>query len=96
MSAGNLILLAFLVAQGLDGLFTYVGVAEHGIGIEGNPIIAALMTHLGHEVGLIAAKAVAAGLGICLHLQQVHGVVAALTGVYAAIAVAPWMVILFF
>ena len=35
--------IAFLVAQCLDGIFTYVGVATFGNGIEANPLIAALM-----------------------------------------------------
>jgi hypothetical protein len=54
------------------------------------------MTELGHGVGLLSAKVVAAALGVCLHLYQIHSVVALLAGFYLTAAVAPWMVILFF
>jgi hypothetical protein len=43
-----------------------------------------------------SAKVTAAFLGICLHLRQVHLAVALLTGFYAAAALAPWTLILFF
>ncbi|MBI4264727.1 MAG: hypothetical protein HY657_10150 [Acidobacteria bacterium] len=93
---GDLVLAAFLLAQCFDGVFTYVGVTTFGIGVEANPIVAGLMTQLGHGTGLMGAKGVAAGFGIYLHLQQIHGVVALLTGLYAAIALAPWTFLLFF
>jgi hypothetical protein len=93
---GNVALAIFLLMQCLDGLLTYLGVTAFGIGVEGNPIVAALMTELGHGVGLLSAKVVAAALGVCLHLYQIHSVVALLAGFYLTAAVAPWMVILFF
>lgn len=92
---GDLVLVAFLLAQCLDGVFTYVGVVAFGVGIEANPLIAGLMTHLGRGPGLLSAKIVAALLGISLHLRQVHHAVAALTGFYVAAAIAPWAMILF-
>jgi hypothetical protein len=93
---GDLALVAFLLAQCLDGVFTYVGVVAFGIGIEANPVVAGLMTHLGHGPGLLGAKMIAALLGISLHLRQVHDAVAVLTGFYIAAAIAPWALILFF
>ena len=93
---GDLVLVAFLLVQCLDGVFTYVGVSVFGLGIEANPIIAGLMTHLGHGPGLLSAKMLAVLLGILLHLRRVHMAVAMLTGFYAAAAIAPWTVILFF
>lgn len=96
LTPGGLALASFLLMQCLDGLFTYMGVQTFGIGIEANPILAALMTHLGHGPGVVAAKVLASGLGICLHLQEIHGAVALLTGFYLTAAVAPWTVILFF
>jgi hypothetical protein len=54
------------------------------------------MTHLGHGPGLLSAKMMAAFLGICLHVREVHLAVAVLTGFYAAAALAPWTLILFF
>ena len=41
---GNAIVLAFLISQFLDGIFTYVGVVTFGMAIEANPIVAGLMT----------------------------------------------------
>ena len=93
---GDLALVAFLLAQCLDGVFTYVGVLAFGIGIEANPVVAGLMTHLGHGPGLLSAKMLAALLGITLHLRQVHHAVAVLAGVYVGAAIAPWALILFF
>jgi len=93
---GDLVLIAFLLVQCFDGVFTYVGVAVFGLGIEANPIIAGLMTHLGHGPGLLSAKMMAVMLGILLHLRRVHLAVAMLTGFYAAAAIAPWTLILFF
>lgn len=93
---GQLVLVVFLVAQCLDGILTYVGVATFGLAMEGNPIIAALMAHLGHGLGLVSAKVTAAALGVCLHLCEIHSVVALLAGFYLTAAVAPWTLILFF
>jgi hypothetical protein len=93
---GNFLVLAFLILQCLDGIFTYVGVVSYGIAIEANPVVATLMTQLGHAVGLTAAKALAAGLGIGLHLYGIHLAVAALTAFYLTVAVAPWAIVLFF
>jgi hypothetical protein len=93
---GDLVLVAFLLVQCFDGVFTYVGVSVFGLAIEANPIIAGLMTHLGHGPGLLSAKMMAVLLGILLHLRRVHIAVAMLTGFYAAAAIAPWTLILFF
>ena len=92
---GDVALVLFLVAQCLDGVLTYVGVTTFGLGIEANPIIAALMVHLGHGTGLFGAKVMAGVLGICLHLREIHKAVAVLTVFYFAVAVGPWAVILF-
>ena len=93
---GDLALAAFLVVQGLDGFFTYVGVSTYGLHIEANPIVSTLMAYFGEAAGLAGAKAVAGGLGICLYLCEVHAVVALLTGFYLTAAIAPWTLILFF
>jgi hypothetical protein len=91
----DLVLVAFLLVQCLDGVFTYVGVSIFGFGIEANPIIVSLMTHLGLGPGVLSAKMLAVCLGIWLHLRQIHTAVALLTGFYVAAAIAPWMLILF-
>ncbi len=93
---GNAVVLLFLFSQFLDGIFTYVGVITFGMGVEANPLVAGLMTHLGHGPGVAAAKALAAALGIGLHLYDIHIAVALLTGFYSTVAVAPWAMLLFF
>jgi uncharacterized membrane protein len=93
---GDLALIAFLVAQACDGVFTYVGIATIGPGIEGNPLIASLMRVMGGGAALVGAKLVAGSLGIVLHLTGVHRIVAALACLYIAAAVVPWATLLFF
>jgi uncharacterized membrane protein len=92
---GDVVLLVFLLAQCLDGVFTYVGVTTFGNTIEANPLIAALMAHFGHGYALVGAKSVAGLLGIGLHVRQVHGAVALLAAFYLLVAILPWMAILF-
>jgi uncharacterized membrane protein len=92
---GDFVLLVFLLAQCFDGVFTYVGVTAYGTAIEANPLIASLMVTFGHGTALMAAKAVAAALGIMLHLRQVHSAVAILSAFYIAVAIVPWSMILF-
>lgn len=93
---GDTVLVLFLLAQCFDGVFTYVGVLSFGLHIEANPVIASLMAVFGQGPALAGAKIVAGALGICLHLREVHGAVAALTAFYVVAAIAPWTAILFF
>jgi hypothetical protein len=74
----------------LDGIFTYLGVSIWGPHVEGNPIVASIMTVAGPASGLAGAKLMAIGFGIALHLRRVHNLVAFLTVVYFAIAILPW------
>ena len=92
---GDVAVVVFLLTQCFDGIFTYVGVMSFGIGIEANPIIAELMTSLGHGKALILAKCFAAALGIALHIGRVHTAVALLAAFYVTAAVLPWAAILF-
>ena len=92
---GNIALAAFLLAQVLDGVLTYVGVNTYGPHIEGNPLIAWMMANLGDALGLAAAKVTAGGFGVVLHLSGVHMAVALLTAFYFAVAIVPWVAILF-
>ena len=92
---GDVVIVAFLLAQCFDGVFTYVGVVTYGVGIEANPLIAGLMAALGEGTALAGAKILAAALGICLHLRQIHGAVAVLAGFYLLVAILPWSLILF-
>jgi hypothetical protein len=93
---GDFVIVTFLLAQCLDGIFTYVGVLTFGIGIEANPIIASLMAAFGFGPALAGAKVTAGFLGICLHLRQIHSAVALLSLFYLAAAILPWSAILFF
>ena len=45
---GDIAIIAFLLAQFLDGLFTYIGVNTFGLTVEANPLIAGLMVSVGH------------------------------------------------
>lgn len=92
---GNLALVAFLLAQALDGVLTYIGVNTYGLDIEGNPLIGWLMATFGEGPGLATAKVTAGGFGIALHVSGVHMVVALLTAFYFAVAILPWVAILF-
>jgi hypothetical protein len=76
-------------------MFTYMGVMTFGTAAEANPLIGALMLHLGHVPALMTAKVVAGFLGIGLHLRGTHGAVALLAGLYLIAAVFPWALILF-
>lgn len=89
-----MVILTFFVVQALDAAFTYWGVALYGPSIEGNPLLASLMTTIGEGPALASAKLMAAGFGIVLHLTQVHRIVAALTALYVGAALVPWMWVL--
>lgn len=92
---GDLALIAFLVVQLLDGLFTYLGIITYGRAVEGNPLVASMIQAFGDAGGLMSAKMAAAGLGAALHLRRVHGLIAALTCLYVAAAILPWTALLF-
>ena len=87
---GDLIVVGFLLVQCLDGVLTYLGVTIWGLGIEANPLISSAVSAAGLGVGLFAAKLVAVGFGILLHLRRVHNLVALLTLIYLGIAILPW------
>jgi Domain of unknown function (DUF5658) len=92
---GNWAIVLFLLMQGLDGVFTYVGLAVYGPAIEANPLLSWLMHAFGAGPALAGAKLTAAGLGIMLHLVAVHRAVALLTILYACAAILPWTHLLF-
>jgi Domain of unknown function (DUF5658) len=92
---GNWAIVLFLAAQGLDGIFTYVGLTTFGTALEANPLLLWLIHTFGQGPALAGAKLTAAGLGIALHLIAVHRAVALLTALYVAAAVLPWVHLLF-
>lgn len=85
----------FLLAQGLDGALTYVGVTVLGLHMEANPLLAWLMQAMGSGPALASAKLVASAFGIVLHLSCVHRVVAGLAVFYLTVAVLPWLALLY-
>jgi uncharacterized membrane protein len=93
---GDTVLVAFLLSQALDGVLTYVGVSTYGLRIEGNPLLGWMMTVCGQGAALATAKLTAGAFGIVLHLSAVHRVVFMLTAFYVAVAVVPWIGILFY
>lgn len=93
---GDVLIILFFLTQALDGVFTYMGIAIHGLWIEVNPIIYVIISQMGPGLGLASVKLVAAGLGILLHLRQVHGTIALLTTFYVGVALLPWCWVLFF
>jgi hypothetical protein len=92
---GDVAVVVFLLAQVSDGVLTYIGVSTYGPTIEGNPLITWLMASMGHGAGLAAAKVIAGGFGIALHLSSVHKAVALLAVFYIVVAIIPWVGILF-
>ena len=93
---GDVALIVFLLAQASDGVLTYVGVSTYGLHVEGNPLIGWLMASIGEGPGLATAKLTAGFFGIALHLSSVHRAVALLAVFYLAVAVGPWVAILFY
>jgi hypothetical protein len=93
---GDVALVLFLLAQAFDGVLTYIGVSTYGPRMEGNPFIGWLMAAMGQGAGLATAKVAAGFFGIALHLSAVHKAVALLALFYLAVAVVPWIAILFY
>ncbi len=90
---GDVSVLALLVLQGLDGIFTYMGINVYGVEVENNPLLLQWMTMVGYGPALFGAKLYAAALGVILHLQNAHRIVAWLAAFYALVAILPWIFI---
>jgi hypothetical protein len=91
---GDIVLVLFLCAQVLDGLFTYLGISNFGW-TEGNPLIAWYMHHFGVGVIVTGAKLLAVGCAVVLHLMAFHKMLAVLTLIYLSVAILPWSFVLF-
>jgi hypothetical protein len=94
LSSDELIWLAFVVVQALDGALSYFGVLRHGPDIEANPLVAWYLAALGPAAGFAAAKLFAVTCGAVLYLTGHHGWVAILTLVYLLVAIVPWISLL--
>ena len=75
---GNFVIILFLVAQLLDGIFTYLGVAAFGLS-EGNPVIAYYIEHHGVGPSVTIAKVLAVVCSMVLHLLGLHRTLGLLT-----------------
>jgi hypothetical protein len=91
LSSIELLWVAFVVVQALDGAMSYVGVFLHGPGIEGNPLVAWYLGVFGPAVGFTAAKLFAVTCGAVLYMTAHYRWVAILTVVYIVFAVGPWI-----
>ncbi len=91
---GNLVILLFLIAQALDGIFTYLGIRAFGLS-EGNPLIAYSFRHAGVGPGLTGAKLIAVGCSMLLHLLGLHRTLGVLTLLYLSFAILPWSYLIF-
>lgn len=93
MRVSRLVLLLFLAAQLLDGLFTYVAVSAVGTQAEGNVILATWMNLVGPGPTLFTAKLVAAMAGLFVYYRGMHRLLAGLTALYGLVAIGPWLVV---
>ena len=89
-SKAELVWLAFVVVQAMDGIMSYVGVRTFGSWIEANPLVAWYASVFGPAVAFTAVKLFAIACGTVLYLMSRHRTVAALTLFYLAFAVVPW------
>jgi uncharacterized protein DUF5658 len=91
---GNFVIVLFLLAQALDGIFTYLGIAAFGLS-EGNPLIAYSFRHAGVGPGLTMAKLLAVSCSMLLHLLEMHRTLGLLTLLYLSLAILPWSYLIF-
>ena len=94
LSGTQLLFLAFVTVQALDGAMSYVGVSLHGPSIEANPLVAWYLGAFGPAVGFTMAKLFAVTCGAVLYVTARYRWVAILTLVYIVFAVGPWVQLL--
>jgi uncharacterized membrane protein len=91
MRFSRVVLLLFVAAQAFDGVFTYVAVNAVGPRAESNALLAFWMGLVGPGLALFVAKGIAVLAGTFVYRRGLYGVLASLTVIYAAIAIAPWV-----
>jgi uncharacterized protein DUF5658 len=94
-SFGDAVMILFLLAQGCDGALTYIGVRTFGLDVEANPLVVWFVAALGLGTAMVAVKSLAVVCAAALHLLSWHRTIAVLTVLYVAVAVWPWMKLLF-
>ena len=85
--------LAFVATQLLDGMLTSSGVRLFGMEVEGNPLILWYAQTIGPAAAVWGAKAFAVGCGAILDANDRYGALAAMTVLYLACAVVPWVLL---
>jgi hypothetical protein len=93
--------LTLICIQILDGIFTNLGIAQYGVGIEGNPLLQSLMLKYDYTLVLASTKIIAILiiLGITYsakYIDWIHYAMFTIIGVYLSAAIVPWTYILFF
>jgi hypothetical protein len=88
-----------LALQVLDIIFTATGIATYGLGVEGNPLVRALMLRFGSLQALLLVKSFAVLMILSLMLLSqkvawVREVLYGLIAVYLCAAVLPWAYLL--
>ena len=92
MVSPQLVIAVFLIAQLIDGVFTYWAIQQFGVLAEGNPLLATWVVLVGPQPAIIGAKLLASGCGVLLYAAHCHRVLGGLTLLYGAVAVGPWLV----
>jgi uncharacterized membrane protein len=92
VSVPRLTLALFLLAQVLDGIFTYVAVSALGTHVEANSLLATWMHLVGPATALIGAKMAASLCGLLLYSRGVHRGLMVLTLFYVFAAIGPWLI----
>ena len=88
-----LLIVAFLILQGLDGSLTYL-VLSLGEWVEGNPVLLFAITMFGAALALYGAKVVAGLLGIFIYLKAPRGkrhILLTLVALHLVAAILPWL-----
>jgi hypothetical protein len=89
------VVVLFLLAQVCDGVLTYAAVQHFGASAEGNPLILTYIGLFGVEPAIVGAKLLASACGIILYCVGTYRVLIALTLLYGAAAIGPWLSILY-
>ena len=92
--------LLLIALQTADGILTGIGINRFGIGVEGNPILRAMMHEFGHVPALASMKLLAIFIVLFLtiltkRLPWVKGAMGAVSCIYVFAAIIPWAYILF-
>ena len=89
-----------ILLQALDGLFTFVGIKQFGLIIEGNPLLRFFMEQFGQLAALAIVKTVAIALILWLvflarRMSWLKNAIGVVSVIYLITAVLPWTYILF-